>query len=123
MTGLLEIKRDKDFIKNILPKIDALAAEQNKTRTDVIRDILYASSNYKPRPRSPEKVNKVHIEEQQDERSMQKRRILVAVDMVYRMRFTNIFLLFQADLRETAIATCIKYCIITLEWKCQIMAL
>ena len=53
----------------------------------MIRDILYASSNYKPRPRSPEKVNKVHIEEQQDERSMQKRRILVAVDMVYRDAF------------------------------------
>ena len=82
MTGLIEIKLNKDFIKNILPKIDALAAEQNKTRNDVIRDILYSSSNYKPRPRSPEKVNKVHIEDNY-ERSMQKRRILVAVDTVY----------------------------------------
>ena len=80
MTGLIEIKCDKDFNTNILPKIDALAAEQNKTRNDVIRDILYSSSNYKPKQPSPEKVNKVHIE--QYERSM-KRRIWVTVDMVY----------------------------------------
>jgi hypothetical protein len=81
MTGLIEIKLNQDFNDNILPKIDALAAEQNKTRNDVIRDILYASSNYKPRPRSPENANKVLIE--QYERPMQKRRIWVAVDTVY----------------------------------------
>jgi len=80
MTGLIEIKLNQDFNDNILPKIDALAAEQNKKRNDVIRDILYVSSNYKPRPRSPENANKVHIK--QYERSM-KRRIWVAVDMVY----------------------------------------
>jgi hypothetical protein len=54
MTVFLEIKHDKDFNDNILPKIDALAAEQNKTRNDVISDILYPSSDYKPRRRSPE---------------------------------------------------------------------
>lgn len=53
----------------------------------MIRDILYASSGYKPKPRSPEKVNKSHIEELQDERSMQYRRILVAVDTVYMYAF------------------------------------
>lgn len=85
MTGLIEIKLNQDFNDNILPKIDALAAEQNKKRNDVIRDILYASSNYKPRPRSPENANKVLIE--QYERPIQKRRILVAVDMVYMEAF------------------------------------
>jgi hypothetical protein len=80
MKGLLEIKRNKDFDENIIPKIDALAAEQNKTRIDVIRDILYASSNYKPKKLSPENANETFVE--QCERSL-KRRIRVAVDMVY----------------------------------------
>jgi hypothetical protein len=87
MTVFLEIRRDNDFNENILPKIDALAAEQNKTITDVIRDILYASSSYKPMPCSRENANKIHIEEQKDDRSMKRRRILVAVDMVYYYAF------------------------------------
>ena len=41
MFPYLEIKLYRDFEKNILPKIDALAEEQGKTRSDVIRDILY----------------------------------------------------------------------------------
>jgi hypothetical protein len=53
----------------------------------VIRDILYASSNYKPKPTSPKKVNNFLIEEQKDDRSMKRRRILVAVDMVYYYAF------------------------------------
>ena len=85
MTGLIEIKLNQDFNDNILPKIDALAAEKNKKRNDVIRDILYASSNYKPRPRSPENANKVLIE--QYELPIQKRRILIAVDTVYLYAF------------------------------------
>jgi hypothetical protein len=46
----------------------------------VIRDILYASSNYKPKPSSPKKVNNSLAEKY--ERSL-KRRIWVAVDMIY----------------------------------------
>jgi len=46
----LEIKRYKDFKKDILPKIDALVAEQNRTRSDIIRDILYAKFGYEPDP-------------------------------------------------------------------------
>jgi hypothetical protein len=87
MTGILQIKRDKDFNKNILPKIDALAAEQNKTRTDVIRDILYARSRYEPKPCSPEKVNEDHIKERQAEKELSYRFIVVTVDNNYRDSF------------------------------------
>jgi len=48
MFPFLEIKHYRDFDKNILPKIDALAAAQNRTRSDVIRDILYARFGYIP---------------------------------------------------------------------------
>lgn len=40
MTLFLEIKRYRDFNSDVLPKIDALAADQNRTRSDIIRDIL-----------------------------------------------------------------------------------
>jgi hypothetical protein len=69
MTGSLEIKRDKDFDRNLLPKINALAAKQNKTRSDISRDILCSRSDYEPEPRSPAMVNKDRIIEQQVERS------------------------------------------------------
>jgi hypothetical protein len=42
MFPFLQIKRYKDFEKNILPKIDAIAEEKGKTVSDLVRDILYA---------------------------------------------------------------------------------
>jgi len=33
MLSFLKIKRDNDFYKDIVPKIDALAAEQGRTRS------------------------------------------------------------------------------------------
>ena len=67
MFPFLEIKHYRDFNKNILPKIDALAAEQNRTRSDVIRDILYARFGYIPVSRSQDKINEDHVEERQEE--------------------------------------------------------
>jgi len=87
MFQFLQIKRCRDFNKNILPKIDTLAAEQNRTRSDVIRDILYARFDYTPLPRSPEQVNEDHIIERQEERSLQHRCIIVRVDKEYRLMF------------------------------------
>ena len=63
MALFLEIKRYRDFDRDVLPKIDALAAEQNRTRPDVIRDILYAKFDYKPESRSQDQINEDHIEE------------------------------------------------------------
>jgi len=87
MFPFLEIKHYRDFDKNILPKIDALAAEQGKNRPDVIRDILYARFGYEPEPRSPEQVNEDHAAERQEERSVQHRCIIVRVDKEYRDMF------------------------------------
>ena len=87
MFPFLQIKHYRDFDKNILPKIDALAAAQNRTRSDVIRDILYARFSYEPEPRSPEKVNEDRIKELQEGKSVQHRCIIVKVDGEYRLMF------------------------------------
>jgi hypothetical protein len=87
MTGFLQIKRDKDFYNNILPKIDALAAEQNRTRSDIIRDILYSRSGYEPKPRSHEKVNEDHVKERQAVKELNYRFIVVTVNNNYRDSF------------------------------------
>jgi predicted GTPase len=87
MFPFLEIKHYRDFDKNILPKIDALAEEHGKTRSDVIRDILYARFGYIPLPRSQDKINEDHIIERQEERSVQYRCIVVRVDKEYRLMF------------------------------------
>lgn len=82
----------RDFDKNILPKIDALAAEQNRTRSDVIRDILYARFGYEPEPRSPEQVSEDHAAERQKGKSVQYRCIVVRVDKEYRWMFFEFIL-------------------------------
>jgi hypothetical protein len=87
MFPFLEIKHYRDFNTNILPKIDALAAEQNRTRSDVIRDILYARFGYEPKPRSPEQVNEDHAAERQEEKKVKCRCIVVRVDKEYRLMF------------------------------------
>ena len=87
MFPFLEIKHYRDFNKNILPKIDALAAEQNRTRSDVIRDILYARFGYIPLPRSQDKINEDLIKERQEETIVQHRCIIVRVDKEYKDLF------------------------------------
>jgi len=87
MFPFLEIKHYRDFDKNILPKIDALAAEQNRTRSDVIRDILYARFDYTPRSRSQDKINEDLIKERQEGKSVQHRCIVVRVDGEYKDLF------------------------------------
>ena len=71
MFPFLQIKRYKDFDKNILPKIDAIAAAQNRTRSDVIRDILYRRFGYEPESQSQDKINEDHIIERQEGKSVQ----------------------------------------------------
>jgi len=91
MTLFMQISRNKDFNTNILPKIDALAEEQGKTRSDVIRDILYRRFGYIPLPRSQDKINEDRVEERQEERSVQHRCIIVR-DSESRQRIqTNVF--------------------------------
>jgi len=87
MTLFIQISRNKDFNTNILPRIDALAAEQGKTRSDVIRDILYARFGYISLPRSQDNINEDLIKERQEERSVQHRCIIVRVDREYRDMF------------------------------------
>lgn len=60
-----------------MPKIDALAAEQGRTRSDTIRDILYAKFDYEPKARSQKQINKDHIEERQREKELKYRYIVV----------------------------------------------
>ena len=83
----MQISRNKDFNTNILPKIDALAEEQGKTRSDVIRYILYARFGYIPLPRSPEQVNEEHAAERQEEKKVKCRCIIVRVDGKYKDLF------------------------------------
>jgi len=87
MFPFLQIKRCRDFDKNILPKIDALAEEQGKTRSDIIRDILYRRFGYISLPRSPEQVSEDHAAERQEGKSVQHRCIIVRVDKEYRDMF------------------------------------
>ena len=87
MFPFLEIKHYRDFDKNILPKIDALAAEQNRTRSDVIRDILYARFGYIPLSRSQDKINEDHAAERQEEKKVKCRCIIVRVDGEYKDLF------------------------------------
>jgi hypothetical protein len=87
MTLFMQISRNKDFNTNILPKIDALAAEQGKNRPDVIRDILYARFGYIPLSRSQDKINEDHAAERQEGKSVQHRCIIVRVDKEYRLMF------------------------------------
>ena len=87
MFPFLQIERYRDFNKNILPKIDTLAAEQNRTRSDVIRDILYARFGYISRPRSQDQVNEDRIEERQEETKVKYSCIVVRVDKEYRWMF------------------------------------
>jgi predicted GTPase len=87
MFPFLQIKRYRDFNKNILPKIDALAAEQNRTRSDVIRDILYGRFGYIPLSRSPEQVNEDHAAERQEGKSLQHCCVIVRVDKEYKDMF------------------------------------
>ena len=77
MAPFLRIKRDKDFNKDILPRIDALAAEKGRTRSDIIRDILYTRFGYEPMARSQKQIDKDHIEEKQREKESNYRYILV----------------------------------------------
>ncbi|MGB9927241.1 MAG: hypothetical protein ACPK85_02400 [Methanosarcina sp.] len=42
LTPFLRIKRSKYFNKDILPRVEAPATEQERNRSDIIRDILYA---------------------------------------------------------------------------------
>jgi hypothetical protein len=67
MTQFLQIEHSRDFDKNILPKIDELAAEQGRNRPDIIRDILYAQFSYIPMPRSQDQINEDHVEEPREE--------------------------------------------------------
>ena len=87
MTLFVQISRNKDFNTNILPKIDALAEEQGKTRSDVIRDILYSRFGYEPKPRSQDKINEDHVAERQEETKVKCRCIVVRVDKEYRDMF------------------------------------
>jgi len=87
MFPFLEIKHYRDFDKNILPKIDALAAEQGKNRSDVIRYILYARFGYISLPRSQDQINEDHAAERQEGKSVQHRCIIVRVDKEYRDMF------------------------------------
>jgi hypothetical protein len=87
MFPYLEIKHYRDFDKNILPKIDALAAAQNRTRSDVIRDILYARFGYISLPRSQDKINEDHAAERQEETKVKCRCIIVRVDGKYKDLF------------------------------------
>ena len=87
MTPFLEIKRYRDFDRDVLPKIDALAAEQNRTRPDIIRAILYAKFDYKPEPKSQDQINEDHIEEQQQETKVEYPCIEVRVDVEFRWMF------------------------------------
>jgi len=87
MFPYLEIKHYRDFDKNILPKIDALAVEQNRTRSDVIRDILYARFGYISLPRSQDKINEDHAAELQEEKKVKCRYIIVRVDEEYKDLF------------------------------------
>ena len=82
----------RDFDKNILPKIDALAAEHNRTRSDVIRDILYARFGYIPLPRSQDKIIEDHTAERQEGKSVQHRCIIVRVDGKYKDLFFEFIL-------------------------------
>ncbi len=86
MTPFLEIKLYKGFNRDILLKIDELAAEQGKTRSDIIRDILYARFGYIPLPRSQDQINEDYIEEQREEQKI-KDCIVVKVDGEYRQMF------------------------------------
>lgn len=86
MTHFLQIKLYKCFNRDILPKIDELAVEQGKTRSDVIRDILYAKFSYTAVPRSQDQTNEDCIEERQEEEKI-KDCILVRVDEEYRHMF------------------------------------
>jgi hypothetical protein len=71
----------------VLPKIDALAAKQNRTRSDVIRDILHARFCYNPEPRSQDQVNEDNIEEYQKETNAEYPCIEVRVDAEFRWKF------------------------------------
>jgi hypothetical protein len=88
----VQISRNKDLNTNVLPKIDALAEEQGKTRSDVIRDILYARFGYEPEPRSPEQVSEDHAAERQEEKKVKYRCIVVRVDKEYRLMFFEFIL-------------------------------
>lgn len=87
MIPFLEIKRYKGFEKDILPKIDALAAEQNRTRSDIIRDILYAKFGYEPELRSQDQINEDYVEERKEEVELKYSCIVVRVDKEYRWMF------------------------------------
>jgi hypothetical protein len=87
MTLFLQIKRYRDFDRDVLPKIDVLAAEQNITRSDIIRDILYSKFDYIPLLRAPEQVNEDHIEERQEENKIEYPCIEVRVDTEFRWMF------------------------------------
>jgi len=100
MIPSLQIKRYKDFEKNILPKIDSLAAEQNRTRSDIIRDILYAKFGYEPMPRSQDQVNEDHIEERKEETNFKYRCIIVRVDKEYREIFFKYLISLSGSLNQ-----------------------
>jgi len=87
MSSYLEFKRYKGFEKDILPKIDVLAAEQNRTRSDIIRDILYAKFGYEPKTRSQDQISEDHIEERKEEVEQKYKCIVVRVDKEYRWMF------------------------------------
>jgi len=87
MFPFLQIKRYKDFDKNILPKIDAIAEKQGKTRSDLVRDILYARFGYKPKLRSQDQINEDYAVERQEETKVEYRCIVVRVDNEYRDLF------------------------------------
>jgi len=101
MFPFLEIKRYRDFNKNRFPKIYTLAAEQNRTRSDIVRDILYARFGYEPESLSPEQVNEDRVGERQEEKKVKCRCIIVRVDEEYRNMFLKYILTQSGGLIET----------------------
>lgn len=90
MSPFLQINRFKDFNKDILPQIETFAIEQSKSRSDVIRNILYTKFDYEPKARLQDLINKDYIEEKQKEKELNYCYIVIKVDNAYRdMFYTN----------------------------------
>lgn len=52
ITSRILVSMDKSFKSSILPLIDCKASQENKTRADIIRDIMYLHYDYYPEVRT-----------------------------------------------------------------------
>lgn len=88
----MELDLSKSIRQDLLPYIDRLAVN-DKTRNDVVRDILYGEFGYTPKPRSDLQRQIDRTTEQREEKRIHNKSIVIICEK----KFIAIFFRYAAN--------------------------